>query len=282
MLATSTVRSSRLFNSSLAVLLIASIFSSALLYNRAEGGIILFAIFAAIISFNLPALRQDKKSQKILLLQLIFAASVLLTGYEIFGRTLVNPSRANELFGSLAGFSLLGLFSYHFLKQTNGTRFVFPIFGVLCAILLVYSMTYDGRVYDLTGRYVITLGLPLCIFSLTFLGTFDHKTKSQLNGVIFFNTVTLFVVALGIASRTHTLALFISWALAAIILRHPLRIKLAYFLIPILFSGAYLVANSEQFNDLVLKRFIALTELAGETEPVTTDSSINIRLSLLK
>ena len=275
----------------LAVLLISSIFSSALLYNRAEAGILLFGIIGAVLSYNMPAFRQDKNGQIILVLQLIFAVSVLLTGYEILGRSLVGSSHTIEFFGSLTGFSLLGFFSYHFWKKTNGTRFVFPIFSILCVILLIYSMTYGGRVYDLTGRYVITLGLPLCIFSLTFLGLLKPEARLHVNGAIFFNTTTLFVVTLGIASRTQTIALLISWVCAAVVLKHPMRAKLAYFLIPALFCGAYFIANSQNFDGLVSKRFSSLYEMVFATTQIanispddspTSDSSINTRLSLLK
>ena len=100
-----------------AVLLISSIFSSALFYNRAEAGILLFGIIGAVLSYNMRAFRQDKNGQIILVLQLIFAVSVLLTGYEILGRTLVGSSHTIEFFGSLTGFSFLGFFPIIFGKK---------------------------------------------------------------------------------------------------------------------------------------------------------------------
>ena len=132
MLFLSRIRNSRSLNDSVAMLSICCIFSSALLYNRVEGIIVFFALISAILSFNLSAWHRDKNSQNILALQLIFAVSILLTGYEILGRSLVDSSHAIEFFGSLTGFSLLGFLSYHFGKKLMA-RDLYSRFSVSCA-----------------------------------------------------------------------------------------------------------------------------------------------------
>ena len=94
MIQISKIRANGLLNHSVAVLLISSIFSSALIYNRAEGGIVLFTAIGAFLSFNLSTIRKDMNSQKILLLHLVFAESILMTGIDAFGRSSVNFSFA--------------------------------------------------------------------------------------------------------------------------------------------------------------------------------------------
>ena len=305
MIQISKIRANGLLNHSVAVLLISSIFSSALIYNRAEGGIVLFTAIGAFLSFRLSTIRKDMNSQKILLLHLVFAGSIFMTGIDAFGRSSVNFSFAMEFFGSLVCFSILGFLAYHFLKETDSQRFILPIFGVLCIILLIYTLSYKGRVYDLTGRYVITLGLPLCIFSLCFIGLLNPNNKAHFLAVVFFNTVTLFVASLGIASRAQTLALVISWLVGAFLLRYPLRVKLAYFLIPTLICTTYFYMNSKYYDKFFTKRFSAINEVVVNAAPITdtllqdkknsetivkksekkktkqtSDNSINTRLSL--
>ena len=141
MIQISKIRANGLLNHSVAVLLISSIFSSTLIYNRAEGGIVLFSLIGAFLSFSFSTIRKDMDSQKILLLHLVFAGSVLMTGIDAFGRSSVNMPFAIEFFGSLVCFSILGFLAYHFLKKTDSQRFILPIFGVLCIILLIYTLS---------------------------------------------------------------------------------------------------------------------------------------------
>jgi len=98
-----------------AVCFIISVMSFALLYNRAEGAIGLFAILGALMVFKMNSLLSDKPSQYMLLINCLFAVSALLTGFEVLGRTDVNQSAAIESFSAIIGFSVLGLFGYQLI-----------------------------------------------------------------------------------------------------------------------------------------------------------------------
>ena len=146
----------------------------------------------------------------------------------------------------------------------------------------------------------------MCIFSLCFIGLLNPNNKAHFSAVVFFNTVTLFVASLGIASRAQTLALVISWLVGAFLLRYPLRVKLAYFLIPTLICTTYFYMNPKYYDKFFTKRFSAINEVVVNAAPITdtllqdkkdsettvkksekkktkqtSDNSINTRLSLL-
>ena len=249
-----------------AVCFIISVMSFALLYNRAEGAIGLFAILGALMVFKMNSLLSDKPSQYMLLINCLFAVSALLTGFEVLGRTDVNQSAAIESFSAIIGFSVLGLFGYQLIQKTNAQRFVFPIFAILCIILLAYSFLQNGRVFDLTGRYVITLGLPLCFFSLLFLGTLDPLNNRQWFASLFFNFATISIVALGIGSRAQTIGVITAWFVSFILGKRPWLQKLLFLTVPIILCTAYFLNNPDKFSTVFTKRFGALTEIVLNTD----------------
>lgn len=282
-------RNSLAFFATLAATL--TLFASSLFYNRIEAPLAILILIAAIL-LRRQLFTHFDKVKILLIVHTAYAISLLSNGISFGSREYTSFDVGISSFATVIMVSFTGVLFYLITKLTNVRNYYPAIIFILATILFVYCNLNDGRTFDLTGRYVVTVGLLLTMLSLCYLATFNPSDKYGWIIASVINSFTLFVVFVGIESRAMLLSLLASWAIAILTLRHKIWQKLAYTLVPVVFCIGMIVANSNSASDLsrynalysllkVMGFELSLTEELQETDKIQ-DNSISTRYLMLK
>ena len=282
-------RNSLAFFATLAATL--TLFASSLFYNRIEAPLAILILIAAIL-LRRQLFTHFDKVKILLIVHTAYAISLLSNGISFGSREYTSFDVGISSFATVIMVSFTGVLFYLITKLTNVRNYYPAIIFILATILFVYCNLNDGRTFDLTGRYVLTVGLLLTMLSLCYLATFNPSDKYGWIIASVINSFTLFVVFVGIESRAMLLSLLASWAIAILTLRHKIWQKLAYTLVPVVFCIGMIVANSNSASDLsrynalysllkVMGFELSLTEELPETDKIQ-DNSIPTRYLMLK
>ena len=282
-------RNSLAFFATLAATL--TLFASSLFYNRIEAPLAILILIAAIL-LRRQLFTHFDKVKILLIVHTAYAISLLSNGISFVSREYTSFDVGLSSFATVIMVSFTGVLFYLITKLTNVRNYYPAIIFILATILFVYCNLSDGRTFDLTGRYVLTVGLLLTMLSLCYLATFNPSDKYGWIIASVINSFTLFVVFVGIESRAMLLSLLASWAIAILTLRHKIWQKLAYTLVPVVFCIGMIVANSNSASDLsrynalysllkVMGFELSLTEELQETDKIQ-DNSISTRYLMLK
>lgn len=282
-------RNSLAFFATLAATL--TLFASSLFYNRIEAPLAILILIAAIL-LRRQLFTHFDKVKILLIVHTAYAISLLSNGISFGSREYTSFDVGISSFATVIMVSFTGVLFYLITKLTNVRNYYPAIIFILATILFVYCNLSDGRTFDLTGRYVLTVGLLLTMLSLCYLATFNPSDKYGWIIASVINSFTLFVVFVGIESRAMLLSLLASWAIAILTLRHKIWQKLAYTLVPVVFCIGMIVANSNSASDLsrynalysllkVMGFELSLTEELQETDKIQ-DYSISTRYLMLK
>jgi len=282
-------RNSLAFFATLAATL--TLFASSLFYNRIEAPLAILILIAAIL-LRRQLFTHFDKVKILLIVHTAYAISLLSNGISFGSREYTSFDVGISSFATVIMVSFTGVLFYLITKLTNVRNYYPAIIFILATILFVYCNLSDGRTFDLTGRYVLTVGLLLTMLSLCYLATFNPSDKYGWIIASVINSFTLFVVFVGIESRAMLLSLLASWAIAILTLRHKIWQKLAYTLVPVVFCIGMIVANSNSASDLsrynalysllkVMGFELSLTEELQETDKIQ-DNSISTHYLMLK
>ena len=282
-------RNSLAFCATLAATL--TLFASSLFYNRIEAPLAILILIAAIL-LRRQLFTHFDKVKILLIVHTTYAISLLSNGINFGSRTYTSFDFGISNFATVMMVSFTGVLFYLITKLTNVRNYYTAIIFILATILFVYCNLNDGRTFDLTGRYVLTVGFLLTMLSLCYLATFNPSDKYGWIIASVINSFTLFVIFVGIESRAMFLSLLASWAIAILTLRHKIWQKLAYTLFPVVFCIGMIVANSNSESDLsrynalysllkVMGFELSLTEDLQETDKIQ-DNSISTRYLMLK
>ena len=268
-----------------------TLFASSLFYNRIEAPLAILILIAAI-SLRGQLFAHFDKVKILLVVHIAYAISLLSNGISFGSREYTSFDVGISSFGAILIVSILGavyLSSYMTVRLDKK-------FGILLTslalALFIYCASFEGRVYDLTGRYVYDVGFLLTILSLCQLARLQRGDSLNFYITILVNTCTLYVTFIGIESRAMTLSLICAWIFAFFSLRHKYWQKLLYFFIPIIFCVSAIFVTTNKINDL--SRYTAFQSLiqtlgyelslADTTQPPNTisDGSLSKRYQMLK
>lgn len=277
-----------LWTSSAALL---TLLSSSLFYNRIEAPLAILILITAI-SQRTEIFAYFIRIKFLLILQCIYAFSLLTNGMQIGTREFTSLADGFSNFGNVLTVSVLGaLFAtaIYVNRVTANFRILLLVFA---AFLFLYCLLHGGRVYDLTGRYVLTVGFLLTLLSLCYLVRLDPADRFGWVVAMFINSFTLYVVFVGIESRAMTMSLLAAWFVTFFTLDQKFWQKLIYTIVPVLFCVLTIAISDQKANDI--GRYNALYSLIKvigieinaakeiDADAEISDSSVSTRYLMLK
>jgi len=167
-------RNSLAFFATLAATL--TLFASSLFYNRIEAPLAILILIAAIL-LRRQLFTHFDKVKILLIVHTAYAISLLSNGISFGSREYTSFDVGISSFATVIMVSFTGVLFYLITKLTNVRNYYPAIIFILATILFVYCNLSDGRTFDLTGRYVLTVGLLLTMLSLCYLATFNPSDK---------------------------------------------------------------------------------------------------------
>ena len=249
-------RNSLAFFATLAATL--TLFASSLFYNRIEAPLAILILIAAI-SLRGQLFAHFDKVKILLIVHIAYAISLLSNGISFGSREYASFDAGISSFGTVLIVSMLGAVFLASYKTVRLDRKFGIFLTALALALFIYCASFEGRVYDLTGRYVYDVGFLLTIMSLCQLARLKSDDRLNFYITILVNTCTLYVTFIGIESRAMTLSLICAWVFAFFTLRQKYWQKLLYFFIPIAFCISAIFVTGDKINDL--SRYTAFQSL---------------------
>ena len=247
----------------MSVVIVLVVFASSVFYNSIEGPLVA-ACLILLVLLNKDILTHAKDVKIIFFINLLFACSVLSTGVNFYTRQHVSLAEAFSDASAIILVSVLGFFVYVAFRNPIIVRYRLMIVSLFAFGLLIYCITYPGaRVYDFDHKYIIGIGLPFTIISLTILVTYHPSSWRGVAPLVGLNTINLYVVFIAIESRAMTLALGSAWLIAVVVTLHKKSHKIALIFIPVIFCFA--TQFFESYGSASVKRYVSLYSLALET-----------------
>ena len=260
----------------MSVIIVLVVFASSVFYNSIEGPLVA-ACLILLVLVNKDILTYAREVKLIFFIHLLFAGSVLTTGISFYTRQQVSLTEAISDASSIVIVSFLGLFVYVAFRNVVVRRFLNYLVLLFAAGLLFYCVSYgEGRVYDIQGRYVLNVGLLLCLFSLYILANNQKTPAKNLFLIIFSSSAALYVAFIAIESRAMSIALCLSWLVALFTFRHKKTFSFVYLISPLaIILGLQSFSN---FGEANLQRYTSLLGLIQATsereESVLHDTSL--------
>ena len=252
------------------------VFSSSIFYNSIEGPLVV-ACFILLVLVNKDILTYAREVKLIFFIHLLFACSVLTTGIRFYTRQQVSLTEAISDASSIVMVSILGLIVYVAFQNMIVRRFLSYLVLLFAAGLLIYCAGHgEGRVYDTQGRYVLNVGLLLCLLSLYILAD-NHKTSPKtLFLIIFSSSAALYVAFIAIQSRAMSIALCLSWLVALFSFRQKNTFSFVYLISPVVIIIG--LQSFSTFGEANLQRYTSLLGLIQATsereESILHDTSL--------
>jgi hypothetical protein len=282
-------RNSLAFFATLAATL--TLFASSLFYNRIEAPLAILILIAAILLRGQLFTHFDKV-KILLIVHTVYAISMLSNGISFGSRAYTSFDAGISNFANVMMVSMLGaVFLSSYTTVRLDKKFAI-LLTTLALALFVYCASYEGRVYDLTGRYVYNVGFLLTILSLCQLARLQSDDRFNFFITILVNTCTLYVTFIGIESRAMTLSLICAWIFAFFSLKHKYWQKFLYIFVPIAFCVSAIIMAENKVNDLsryaafeslfqVLGYELSLTDSTQQPDQIN-DGSLSTRYQMLK
>ena len=239
------------------------VFSSSVFYNSIEGPLAA-ACLILLVLVNKDILTYAREVKMIFFIHLLFASSVLTTGISFYTRQQVSLTKAISDASSIILASFFGLVVYAAFRNQTIMRYRMIIVSLFAIGISAYCISYPGaRVHDFDHKYIIGIGLPFTIISLTILVTYHPSSWRGVAPLVGLNTINLYVVFIAIESRAMTLALGSAWLIAVVVTLHKKSHKIALIFIPVIFCFA--TQFFESYGSASVKRYVSLYSLALET-----------------
>ena len=235
------------------------VFSSSVFYNSIEGPLAA-ACLILLVLVSKDILTYAREVKMIFFIHLLFACSVLSTGISLYTRQQVSLTEAISDASSIVMVSFLGLVVYAAFQNSIVRKYLNFLILLFSIALFIYCLCHHGnRVTDFQNRYVLNVGLLLCILTLSVNIRQQLTTWKEIAFVTSLNSFSLYIVFSATQSRAMTISLGVAWFLIVLTKKTMLINKLSCIIGAIIFS--FCIQNLTSFGTQNLHRYAALYAL---------------------